>query len=162
MRNRSQFLREGKSSLGADHRERERARMPPPPVVCPGCQAHTQHARPHAGAQAGRKRQSSWKTRVWSEPTRCSCQAEQLWPTSANASLPFTRRTSGERMQPSGDRWSIRAGLEDRSHVAESGRFVAASPGTVSSLVSCFTFLLLMSNLSQSSTAFPKCYVKHF
>lgn len=82
--------------LGADHQERERARMPPPPVVCPGCQAHAQHARPHADAQAGRKRQSSWKTRAWSEPTRCSCQAEQLWPASASASLPFTRRHTAD------------------------------------------------------------------
>lgn len=70
--------------------------MPPPPVVCPGCQAHAQHARPHAGAQAGRKRQSSWKTRAWTEPTRCSCQAEQLWPASASASLPFTRRHTAD------------------------------------------------------------------
>lgn len=82
--------------LGADHQERERARMPPPPVVCPGCQAHAQHARPHARAQAGRKRQSSWKTRVWSEPTRCSCQAEQLWPASASASLPFTHQHTAD------------------------------------------------------------------
>lgn len=82
--------------LGADHQERGRARMPPPPVVCPGCQAHAQHARPHAGAQAGRKRQSAWKTRAWSEPTPCPCQAEQLWPASASASLPFTRRHTAD------------------------------------------------------------------
>lgn len=82
--------------LGADHRERKRARMPPPPVVCPGCQAHAQHARPHAGAQAGRKRQSSWKSLLWSEPTPRWCQAEQLWPASARASLSYTRRHTAD------------------------------------------------------------------
>lgn len=43
-----------------------------------------------------RKRQSSWKTRARSEPTRCSCQAEQLWPASASASPPFTRRHTAD------------------------------------------------------------------
>lgn len=70
--------------------------MPPPPVVCPGCQAHAQRARPHAAAQAGRKRQSSWKTLAWSEPTWCSCQAEQLWPASASASLAFACRHTAD------------------------------------------------------------------
>ncbi|MEQ2165654.1 hypothetical protein GOODEAATRI_019329 [Goodea atripinnis] len=40
------------------------------------------------------------------------------------------RRTSGERMQPSGDSWSIRAELEDRPHVVASGWFGAVTPGT--------------------------------
>lgn len=84
--------------LGADHRgkERNRARMPPPPVVvCPRCQAHAQHARPRVGAQAGRKRQSSWNARACSPPTRRPCQVEQLWPASAGASLPLCPSAHG-------------------------------------------------------------------
>lgn len=125
--------------LGADHQERERARMPPPPVVCPGCQAHTQHARPHADAQAGRKRQSFWTTRARLAPTRSSCQAEQLWPASASASLPFTRRQTadlrGKGCDHQGTASPSGAELEDRPHVAMSGKLAAEKEPPVWCLV---------------------------
>lgn len=89
--NSSQFW--GKSSLDADRRERGRARMPSSARCClSGMPSPRSACQAHAGAQAGRKRQSSWKTGVWSEPRRRLCQAEQLWPASASASLACTRR----------------------------------------------------------------------
>ncbi|KAK5913538.1 hypothetical protein CgunFtcFv8_008061 [Champsocephalus gunnari] len=103
--------------------------MPPPPGVCPGCQAQARHARTHAGAQAGRKRQSSWKSAVRSEPTRRSCQAEQLWPASASASLSSLYPTDlrgkdatirGPLVHPGRARGETPCG--------GSGRFVAATP----------------------------------
>lgn len=145
--------RRGKSSLEQIiRRERERTTMPPPAVVCPGMPSSRSACQAHAGAQAGRKRQSFWKTLVWSEPTQRSCQAQQLWPASASASLVLagTRQTSGERMQPSGDHQSIRAELKDRPHVVVSGRFGADTPGTTIGLLSCFCFALLMSDFSPS------------
>lgn len=96
--------RRGRSSLEQIIR-RERTTMPPPRCCLSGMPSSRSACQAHAGAQAGRKRQSFWKTRVWSEPTQRSCQAQQLWPASASASLVLagTRQTSGERMQPSGD-----------------------------------------------------------
>lgn len=99
-------------------------RMPPPPVVCPGCQAHAQHARPHADG-SGRPE----KTELLEDSGLVGANTMLLPGRATVASVCygtaplFTQQTSGERMRPSGE--SIRARLWDRPHVAESGRFMA-------------------------------------
>lgn len=119
------------------------------PSSCSACQAH-------AGAQAGRKRQSSWKTRVRSEPTRSPCQAEQLWPASASASLSCSRRCTADlRRKDATTRGPLVHPGRARGQTPCGGEwaFGAVAPGTAISLVSWFSFSLLMSDLSQS---FPK------
>lgn len=139
--------------LGEDRWETDRARMPPPPVVCPGCQANAQHARPHADAQAGRKRQSSWKTRRRSEPTPFSCQAEQLWAASASASLSSTpRHTAGLGRKDATIRGPPVHPGPDRGQSSRGGEWEGLEPKTAS----CFGWLHPCLRLLYSKLTPPK------